>query len=211
MNIPFRFNLDEYHRRIHLNRHPESRDQVDHLLKDILPVIAPKALYRTGFIGQRFENTLQVDHVRFISDRLSAVLSQVERVFPYIVTCGDEIDRVPLDSDDFFVRFWIDTLKEMVLEQACQYLESHLKERYFIEELASVNPGSGDPDFWPIEQQRELFALLGNVEMLIGVRLTESCLMVPNKTISGLFFASEARFETCRFCSRKNCPKRRAR
>ena len=63
---------------------------------------------------------------------------------------------------------------------------------------------------WPIEQQRELFALLGDVEGLIGVRLTASFLMVPTKSVSGLRFASAAEFYSCQLCRREKCPGRRA-
>lgn len=36
-----------------------------------------------------------------------------------------------------------------------------------------MSPGAGALDNWPIEQQRELFSLLGNVDTMIGVKLTE--------------------------------------
>ncbi|MBC8461851.1 MAG: hypothetical protein H8D67_28105 [Deltaproteobacteria bacterium] len=37
-----------------------------------------------------------------------------------------------------------------------------------------------------IEQQKELFSIFGNVEDLIGVKLTDSYLMIPNKSVSRL-------------------------
>jgi hypothetical protein len=73
-----------------------------------------------------------------------------------------------------------------------------------------MNPGSGDARLWPIGQQRPLFELLGDVEAAIGVRLTPSFLMVPNKSVSGILFPTEVRFESCQLCTRENCPRRRA-
>jgi hypothetical protein len=64
---------------------------------------------------------------------------------------------------------------------------------------------------WPLAQQRPLFQLLGNAEVAVGVHLTESCLMVPNKSISGLRFPTETSFESCQLCPRPDCPNRRAR
>ena len=49
-----------------------------------------------------------------------------------------------------------------------------------------------------------------DVEKLIGVRLTDSFLMVPMKSISGILFPTEVRFESCQLCPRKDCPGRRA-
>ena len=65
-------------------------------------------------------------------------------------------------------------------------------------------------DDWPITQQKELFSLFGDVEELIGVTLTESCLMVPLKSSSGIYFPTEVTFETCQLCPREVCESRRA-
>lgn len=38
---------------------------------------------------------------------------------------------------------------------------------------------------WPLTQQQPLFTLLGDPEASIGVQLTDSLLMIPNKSLSG--------------------------
>ena len=63
---------------------------------------------------------------------------------------------------------------------------------------------------WPITQQQQLFSLFGDVEAKIGVRLTDSFLMLPMKSVSGVYFPTETSFESCRLCPRKVCPGRRA-
>jgi hypothetical protein len=42
------------------------------------------------------------------------------------------------------------------------------------------------------------------------VRLTESMLMIPRKSVSGIFFPSEEGFVACQLCERENCPSRKA-
>ena len=49
-----------------------------------------------------------------------------------------------------------------------------------------------------------------DVEDLIGVRLTEKFLMVPVKSVSGIYFPTEVKFESCQLCSRKACIGRKA-
>ena len=44
----------------------------------------------------------------------------------------------------------------------------------------------------------------------IGVKLTESYLMEPNKSVSGIRFPTEERFESCMLCPRQDCPGRRS-
>ncbi|MBE0616995.1 MAG: hypothetical protein IH608_03570 [Proteobacteria bacterium] len=42
----------------------------------------------------------------------------------------------------------------------------------------------------------------------MGVRLTDSFLMIPRKSLSGLIFPSERPFVSCRLCDRRDCPGR---
>ena len=124
----------------------------------------------------------QGGRARFVSKVLRAHLDEVGRVFPYVATCGPELDTIPIADDDIFGQFCRDTIKEMALYTAIAHLDSYVKEAYALEKLVSMNPGSGDVEVWPIEQQKDLFAFFGDVQQSIGVVLTDSCLMVPNKS-----------------------------
>lgn len=147
---------------------------------------------------------------RFVSSVLRANLEPVERVFPYVASCGPELDAVSIAADDVFGQFCWDTIKGMALNVALAHLFNHVKETHALETLSSMNPGSGDVNLWPIEQQQELFAFFGDVQQLIGVVLTDACLMIPNKSVSGIFYSSEFGFESCQLCHRDRCPQRRA-
>lgn len=64
-----------------------------------------------------------------------------------------------------------------------------------------ANPGQEE---WPLEQQRTVFSLLPAGE--IGVRLTDSCLMIPRKSVSfAIGMGAEMREGAvpCDFCSKK--------
>jgi cobalamin-dependent methionine synthase I len=105
---------------------------------------------------------------------------------------------------------WHDAFKYRALDAATTYVCEYVRKEYGIRRLASMNPGSGDVDVWPIDQQQELFAVLGDTEQLIGVSLTESHLMIPDKSVSGIFFPSETNYVNCQSCTREVCPSRRA-
>jgi hypothetical protein len=64
---------------------------------------------------------------------------------------------------------------------------------------------------WPLEEQKPLFSLLKGAEKLIGVRLTENLLMIPRKSVSGIFFPTEVTFLSCQLCRREKCEWRKAR
>jgi hypothetical protein len=56
-----------------------------------------------------------------------------------------------------------------------------------------------------------LFQLLADVEASIGVRLNKSLVMIPTKSVSGIYFQTEVSFFNCQLCQRGKCPGRKAR
>lgn len=137
-------------------------------------------------------------------------LEHKERVFPFVVTCGREIDQAALPETDLLKKYWWDLIKEELLRVARQHLANHLERRFRLSKTSSMHPGSGDVGVWPIEQQRELFMLLGDIPEQIGVELTDTYLMIPNKTVSGICFPTEVDFRSCQVCRRTVCPNRAA-
>ena len=89
-----------------------------------------------------------------------------------------------------------------------KHLNEHLIDHFQPGKISRMNPGSL-PD-WPLPEQQQLFALLGGGPASIGIKLTDSFLMVPIKSVSGIWFPNEESFESCRLCPREKCPGRRA-
>jgi hypothetical protein len=170
----------------------------------------PKALYEACFIDARGPETVTISGITFTSPVLRRNLEKAERVFAFVATCGHELDEVRLPAGDYLKGFWWDAIKASLLRSAREHLERELAQRFALGKTAVMNPGSGDANVWPIEQQKELFSLLGDVRGQIGVRLTDSFLMVPNKTVSGVRFPTEVDFRSCQLCHRPGCPSRGA-
>ena len=53
--------------------------------------------------------------------------------------------------------YWLDALKALALSAAVGALRQQLKERFAIDRLVSMNPGSADVDVWPMEHKSLLF------------------------------------------------------
>jgi hypothetical protein len=180
------------------------------LVAQIQEVGRPKAIYEVSYIEEKSEDSVVLGGVRFTSRALRRNLDSVERVFPYIATCGTEADAITVPPDDLLQAMWLWTLKEAVLQAARKQLFRHLSTRYRLSQYATMDPGSGDAQVWPIEQQKELFSLFGDVESLIGVRLTSAMLMIPTMSVSGIVFPTETDFNSCQVCHRAVCPNRKA-
>jgi hypothetical protein len=181
---------------------------VQELIEIVRPVAKPKAIYKVSYVDNKSENSLYIDGVRFTSHVLRVNLDKVGRVFPYVATCGRELDKITIPSVDFMKYYWLDVIKEMVLHSAISYLTDYLTRNYALGQMSKMHPGSLED--WPITQQRELFSIFDNAEDLIGVKLTDKCLMLPVKSVSGIYFPTEVKFESCQLCPREVCSERRA-
>ncbi|MDD5510083.1 MAG: vitamin B12 dependent-methionine synthase activation domain-containing protein [Dehalococcoidales bacterium] len=208
-DIPVSLDAGEVLERINIrSKRSDMLNSIRELIAVVLPVARPKVIYQVCYVDNRTEDSLEVDGVRFTSRVLRNSLDKVGRVFPFVATCGRELDDIDVPSGDCIRCYYLDQIKEMVLEMAVRHLEGHLTGRYELGQISEIGPGSLES--WPITQQKELFSILGNVEEAIGVRLTDESLMVPLKSISGIYFPTETRFESCRLCSRERCTGRKA-
>lgn len=212
-SIPFELDVKALMATVHVAPDSDDARDFEALVDKARAVARPKAVYKECFIDSKGQDTVTVGGVAFRSRTLRRNLDKAERVFAYVATCGRELDGLPLPAGDMLVEFWRDTIKAVVLWAAIKHLDEHLARRHRLGRTASMSPGSGDADTWPIQQQAELFALLGGVREVrerTGVELTGSLLMVPNKTVSGIRFPTEADFRSCQVCHREACPSRSA-
>ncbi|MGD1975086.1 MAG: vitamin B12 dependent-methionine synthase activation domain-containing protein, partial [Desulfobacterales bacterium] len=110
---------------------------------------------------------------------------------------------------DLIENYYLDCIGNLALTLVQKQLKKHLQSKFALEKLSFMAPGSLSD--WPIEEQEPLFGLLGDVEASIGVRLTRNLLMMPAKSISGLYFPTEVSFYSCQLCPRKRCESRKAK
>ena len=209
--IPFAPNVADFLKAAGIPGDSELAEAATGLFEWAVPQTRPKALHRISFINERKNDFVAVDKAVFSSRALAENLKDVERVFAFVATCGNELEGVSYDADPFMGPFWLDSFKALALQSAVAALQADLRERYGLGNFVAMNPGSADEDVWPIEQQRSLFALCGDVKDLIGVVLTDSYLMLPTKTVSGIYFETESTFVSCQLCTREVCPSRRAK
>lgn len=209
-NIPFSINSEDVVKELRFRqKNPSIEKTAQELLEATKPIAKPKALYKVSYINGKNEDSVDIDGLIFTSRILRMNLENAERVFPYVVTAGRELEEIEISKEDIMRVFCLDTIKEMILERAIRYFENYLKEIYALGKMSHMSPGSLHN--WPVSQQRHLFSIFGNVEELIGVKLTKSFMMGPVKSVSGIFFPTEIDFKSCMLCTREKCIKRRAR
>lgn len=188
----------------------EDEKEIEELIDEAIKTGKPKAIYTEGFIEEKKDETVKINGIIFESKLLKKNLQNVNKVFPFIATSGIEMENKKFDSGDFLKKYWWDTLKEQFLGIAIGQLADYLKKKFFKENLSIMSPGDGEFGLWRIEEQKKLFSFFGDTEKLIGVKLTDSNLMIPEKSLSGIMFSTEKDFRSCKVCRRENCPSRSA-
>ena len=185
-------------------------EEITALMDEADKIARPVALFGVCPVAE----DAAVNGVGIPSPLVTEKLTGRSRCFPYICTCGAELEKWSRQyEDDILCGFWADEIKKKFLFHVTQQTLQHIKEHYHTAgHLAALNPGSLES--WPVSGQQELFAILGGrsfVEEAIGVTYTTTFLMLPSKTVSGIGFESEVFYENCQHCPLDRCPNRRAK
>ena len=207
-NLPFRLELPEVLRALRIREKSAHAEEVSRLVGEAEAIGRPKAIYKIGYFEEKGPDCVTVDGFKFVSRVLRVNLDQAQRVFVYVCTAGEELEAWADSQEDMLARYYTDAISESVLGKARKALGKLWEQRYQLAETSEMNPGSL-PD-WPIQEQRVLFALLGNTKAAIGVELLGSLLMKPRKSVSGFVFPTAETFASCQLCPRATCPNRRA-
>jgi hypothetical protein len=187
---------------------PADSETVNELLAFAQPLLHPRALFRDAFIDRRRDDAVEIEVYLFRSRVLSLNLKGTERVFPFLITVGGELEAEASKQNDLLRQYYLETIADLALHAAGEFLEAHIQRTFGLEKISSMSPGSLED--WPLDEQKPLFALLGETENRLGVRLTDSLLMVPRKSVSGILFPAEESFASCSLCPRSRCQGRRA-
>jgi hypothetical protein len=213
LTAPFTLEREEIRSQLAIKPGSNATVVFEELLKQVEEIANPKALFRVSYIEARQKDTVTIEDITFHSQAMSTNLAKIGRVFPFVATCGTEVDEIPIDQEDVLKQYWLNAIKLALLHASLEHLRQTLQNRYRLENLSAMNPGSGAASVWPIEEQSLLFALFGGVQIInqeIGVHLLPSYLMVPDMTVSGILFPSETSYYNCQLCQREDCPGRQA-
>ncbi len=207
-NITVSISLDQLRKRLHMEK-DRDLSEIQPLVDVAMTLIEPRALYDVCYIEEKLEDAVMVNGRRLKSRVLRKNLDQVERIFPFVITLGPKLGEKQAASSDLLKNFYLDTIGNAALNSARKYLKRHLESQFALNKISSMAPGSLAD--WPIEEQKPLFNLLGDVDASIGVKLTDSLLMLPTKSISGVYFPTEVSFVSCQLCPRERCESRKAK
>ena len=150
-------------------------------VRDVLAESMPKACFvKVPVVADGDEITFSF--VSFQSRDLAKNLSGCKEAFVFAVTLGHGVERLlskmsRLSSADFFI---YDAVGSALAESVCDIAEDMIKGN--IPCKPRFSPGYGDV---PLSVQRYVLSAL-NAEKLLGVTLTDTNLMIPQKSITAV-------------------------
>lgn len=195
-------------KRLRLGRTPDPEARVQEAIRRVTELAEPRALVAAQALGGRGDDWVEVGGERLHSGVLARHTRGAARVFAYLVTLGPRLEKEVSRTTDLLAQYCLHEVGNLALSRCREEVRRRVSEAEGLRRLSSLAPGSL-PD-WPLTEQRPLFRLLRDAEGLLGVRLTDSCLMIPRKSVSGLMFPTELDFVSCRLCDSRDCPGRQA-
>jgi len=183
--------------------------EIERLIAGASRIARPAGMYRVAYIEDRGGGWIVAGGRKFTSRVLGVNLENTHRLFPFVATCGRELEEWAAGMDDMLSRSLANAISGLALQCSMEAVAADIRERFNCEKISKMSPGSLED--WPLEQQEQLFGLLGDTVADTGVELLDDFFMKPSMSVSGVFFTSETHFESCMLCPRENCPGRKAK
>lgn len=151
----------------------------------------------------------------FESEVIARLLRQCRRVAVLLVTIGIHLEEMTskLAEDGLILQASVlDAIGSDAVEKVADFVQNRIEEAAHAEGFVisrRFSPGYCD---WDISQQRAVFrAVTGDSA---GVHLTDRCLMIPQKSISGIIGLGPSEgnvedYNPCKTCDKDDCRGRR--
>jgi len=182
---------------------PMMEKHLDEFIPMVQKVLHARAIYRVVCVTARGDDWVDIENVRFNSKVLAKNLEKTDTVFITLMTCGRELDELPVSSKDFMKYFALEAIKTYVLFQSGEFLINHIKNKFSLPDITHLHPGEFAD--LGIDQQVPLYSLFIEPEKNIGVKLTPNKTLSPLKSASGIMFYNGPSFQSCELCLQANC------
>ena len=200
------FDLDALGKKLGARSSARMATLLQTLADEARPIAKPKAAAKLCSLSLLPDDQVQLDDTVFKSALLKQQVEGLGKAFPYVATEGEELAEWAR-SYTGLERALANGLQYAAMSQARERLEAVILEKYGLEQVSAMNPGS--LAVWPITQQTPLFDLLKPLPEKLGMTLLPSYMMKPEHSVSGIFFQTDSKFHNCQLCPQEACPSRR--
>jgi len=182
------------------------------LLKETESACNIKAEYRI-FSPEKFddfEKSISINGIIFnIKKIVYGQIKKAEKIAVFLCTAGNEISirsRAAMKDGDLLTGYVYDVIGSEIVEAAVDLMQYNLQETMSAEGRKITNRYSPGYCGWNVAEQHKVFQLMP--DNYCGIKVNESALMIPEKSVSGFIGVGEhVRYNpyTCRLCDMKEC------
>lgn len=209
-HIPVEYDEEELWQELKIETMKGQKKEIISLIEESRGLVEPKAVYTHLEVVKIEGNCVRLDSGDVLKGVILAdMLRCGQKVAPYVVTLGPKLEDYAskLARNNVFLSFILDKIGNYALEIARENIKLLVK-KALGNKVSDFGPGEGTGKLFGIEQQAVLFRILQPLEN-IGVRLTPSYLMIPKKSVSGVFAVTDEEYVACQYCPKK-CEERRS-
>jgi hypothetical protein len=185
---------------------------INEITEELLPLGGIKAEYIIfPEIGlNREEKSLQIEGVTFnIKPIIYGQMKEADEAALFICTAGlviGEMSRNSMKSGDLLRGYVYDVIGSEVVEAAADMMQEELRKEVAVCGMKITNRFSPGYCGWDVAEQHKLFSFFN--DNFCGIALTESALMNPVKSVSGIIgIGKDVKYTSyqCHLCDDKNC------
>jgi hypothetical protein len=193
----------------------------DHIIQMIDDIISCASQFCNPKVGYDFFDKLNINRY-FITinnipiktgNKIAEYMLSATKIAAFVVTAGEEYDKYLYklkEANDIVTEFFADAIGSEIAEASVRYVTHLVGQK--AEETKLLTTSSYGPGYcgWHVREQKQLFSLFP--ENPCGIKLNDSSLMHPVKSVSGIIGLGTKIVPTpfaCEVCGLQTCFKRK--
>lgn len=195
---------------------PKADEPFNSLIDQSIELLSNNKNITGGYVLKNVSNLsakdgiITVENESFTTGRMiSSFLKNAKMVALFVCTAGSEIEKWAThykNEGDLIFSYIIDATGSLLVEGAMDLIYKRLESYAASNQLYLTNRYSPGYCDWKVKDQEKLFSFLPN--QFCGISLSESCLMSPVKSVSGIIGLGEnVKYldYICDTCKSNNC------
>ena len=191
---------------------PYLLDLIEGFISTCKELVSPRAAYvmydNASF--DRTNYTTLVSGLELNTGKIvTSFLKKSKAVILFSCTCGEEVEKLSksyIRDGHGLEGFIVDLIGSELAESITEFLHNYIENTVALAGYGVSNRFSPGYCNWPVSDQHLLFSLLKDNNC--GIELTQSSLMLPIKSVSGIIGIGPSLKRTdykCRICKDENC------
>ena len=182
-------------------------DELTPLMDEARSLIEPRAVYSYLPVTNIGDEQVRLDNDHSLKSVVLCDMLEIgQEVVPFVITVGPRLEERARADKNLLRSYLLEKIADHALGRAEDDLKSRTGKRLGAI-ISAFSPGSGTGELFTIDQQEAIFKLLDPAKN-VGVHLSPSFMMIPRKSISGIFAATREEYVSCAHCP-KECESRK--